>query len=208
MTLDLISALNKYQSKYEFNFTLTSPKRRYLSFQQGKFDLIMFESIDWRWQKLDIEASKVFLKGGEVYIALNKPGRGQEFFSNLKQKKIAGILGYHYGFAGFNADELFLRKEFNIHLTNDHEGSIKLILIERDDIAVVTQSFLSIYLIRNPTVKSKILISEKMDQKYSHTILVRKGSQPSVAEINQLLNGMKKQGVLQTIWEQYGLTDN
>ncbi|HEB32693.1 MAG TPA: hypothetical protein ENI15_17755 [Spirochaetes bacterium] len=128
VTLDMIKATNAFQNKYQFKFYPTTSKRRYHSFKKKKFNMIMFESKDWGWKNLPIESSKVFLRGGEVYIALSKPGRGQDFFSDFENKEMVGILGYHYGFADFNSDEKFLKKKFKIKLITMHENIIKLIL--------------------------------------------------------------------------------
>jgi ABC-type phosphate/phosphonate transport system substrate-binding protein len=113
--------------------------------------------------------------------------------------------GYHYGFADFNADEQFLQERFNAQISNSHEGNIIKILRGRVDIAVVTQSFLARYLKDNPDVGEQLLISLKLDQQYHHTILIRKGAKPTVDEINALLTGMEKAGILERLWEQYGL---
>jgi len=205
MALDLIEAMNKFQDKYKFQFVLTSSKRRYIDFETKRYDMILFESINWGWKDKDIQASKVFLKGGEVYITIAKPTKNQNFFNNLKNKSIGGYLGYHYGFANFNADEDFLKKSFNIELTTSHERNIKKVILERIDIAVITKSYLNNYIIRNPYIKNKILISDKLDQEYNHTILVRKNIKPGIKEINELLTNMKTENVLSDIWKKYGI---
>ncbi|MCP4135449.1 MAG: transporter substrate-binding domain-containing protein [bacterium] len=205
ITIDIIDAMNKFQKEYTFNFVFTSPKRRYLAFNNNKFNMIMFESKSWGWRKYPVKMSKVFLRGGEVYIALAEPGRGESFFSNFKNKTMIGILGYHYGFAGYNSDSKYLRKNFNMQLTTSNKGSILMVLGGRGDIAVVTRSFLSRYLSQNPGVRKKLLISKKMDQVYNHRILIRKGSKPGAGEMNKILKAMKKAGVLREIWKKYGI---
>ena len=208
ITLDIIKAMNAFQNKYQFKFYPTAPKRRYQSFQNKEFNMIMFESKDWGWKNLSIESSKVFSRGGEVYIALSKPGRGQNFFSDFENKKMIGILGYHYGFAAFNNDENFLKKKFKIKLVTTHDNIIRLILMDRYDIAVVTKSNLHKHLLNDPKIKKKLIISKKFDQIYNHTILVRKGSAPNVDEINKMLTELKKAGVLQNLWRKYGIVDS
>lgn len=206
LTIDLINKMNAFQNKYFFKFIETSSKRRYRHFQKKRFDIIMFESIHWGWKDVkDIEASKVFLKGGEVYIAKADHNRNQSYFNNFKGKSMACILGYHYGFANFNADETFLRNEFNAYLNRSHKSSILMITKGRADIAVVTASYLSIFLKKNPLTKNQILISQTMDQEYNHTMLVRKNSSPGVKEINELINQMEYSGVLMELWESYGI---
>ncbi len=209
-TLDLIDDFNRIQNEYRFEFVLTSPKRRYIDFTEHRYDMIMFESINWGWESYPVEASRVYMKGGEVYIAYKREDRDQHFFDDLAKRKLVAILGYHYGFAGFNADEEYLTNHFQILLSIDHLRNIRLILVDRPElaeVAVVTRSFLGDYLNRHPEKGKSLLISEKLDQEYQHSILVRKGAAISVDQINMLLDKLEKQGVLQRLRVQYGLVN-
>lgn len=205
MTLDLIDSLNSVQSEYHFNFVLTSPRRRYASFEQGEFDALFFESILWGWQKTHIEATKVFLEGGEVFIALKNKAKNQTYFDNIKDKSIAAMLGYHYNFAGLNSDPEFLRSTFNIHLSTDEKNNILQVLLGRIDIAIVTKSYLDKFLLDNPSAKSKLLISKKMDQKYNHTILIKKNSNLSVTKMNTLLDKLVQAGEYKKLLQKYNI---
>jgi ABC-type amino acid transport substrate-binding protein len=205
MTLDLIDALNKAQAEYHFSFVLTSSRRRYASFEQGEFEALFFESVLWGWQKTHIEATKVFLEGGEVFITLANKAKNQEYFNNIKNKSIAAMLGYHYNFAGFNADPEFLRSTFNIHLSNDEKLNIQLVLLGRVEVAIVTKSYLDRFILDNPSTKSALLISNKMDQAYNHTVLLKKNSNLSATRMNALLDKLVKTGEYNNLLRKYGL---
>ncbi|WP_028863788.1 substrate-binding periplasmic protein [Psychromonas aquimarina] len=142
LAIDLIKEMNSFQDKFHFQFVPTSPKRRYSAFEQKEFDLIMFEDLAWGWKNKELAASKVILQGGEVYITKAEPFKDQSYFDSLKDKSFAVILGYHYGFAGFNADEKFLKKNFKIKLNTAHSSNIKVILSGRTDISVVSLSLI------------------------------------------------------------------
>ncbi len=159
----------------------------------------------WGWKEKGIQPSKVYLKGGEVYVALRKKGRTQSYFKNFENKRMIGMLGYHYGFAGFNSDQMFLKKKFDMGLTKSHDSSMKMLLLDRGDIAVFTKSWLSGYLKNNPETKRKVIISKKLDQTYKHTILARFGGTPSIKEINQILNILERTGKLKKLWNKWGL---
>ena len=207
-TLDLISALNKTQDEYLFEFFLTSSKRRYLDFSEERFDLILFENITWGWSEHPVEISNTFMEGGEVYIAFKREGRDQSFFEEIEAKRIAGILGYHYGFASFNADESFLSKHYNVLLSSDHLRNIRLILTNRPElaeIAVVTRSYLVEYLNEYPEHQKQLLISEKFDQEYNHSVLVRKQGDISVEQVNGLLQKLESEGFIQRLRKRYGI---
>jgi polar amino acid transport system substrate-binding protein len=177
LTLDMIKALNQFQNRFDFQFVLTSPARRYKDFEDGKFDLMFFESPDWGWRerKAPVDASEVFLDGGEVYVAQARPGRGQGYFDDLATRRMVGILGYHYGFAGFEADPAALAKRFRVALVNDNAASIEMVLKDRGDVAVVTDSYLKRYLRAHPDLEARLLVSDRYDQRYAHRVLLRQG---------------------------------
>jgi polar amino acid transport system substrate-binding protein len=205
LTHDLIAALNAFQKKYAFEFVDTSSKRRFVHFDEKKYDLIFFESIDWGWQGKEIEASKVIVEGGAVYITRAAKDKDQRYFDDFKGKTVWGILGYHYGFANFNADREFLEKTFNAHLITSQDGIIKAAVSGRADISVVVKEYLEVYLYEHPEVKKQILVSKKFDAVNLYTILVRKGFKPDVAEINKLLADMENAGILKNIWGKYNI---
>lgn len=206
LTIDLLALLNRSQRDYSFQFVTTSPSRRYRDFEERRFDLIAFESIDWGWadQKLPVDASRVFLTGGERYVATAQPGRGQDYFDDLAHRRLVGIRGYHYGFAGFEADPVRLAQRFELALVNDNEASIEMILRGRGDVAVVTDLYLGRYLIQHPAARPQLLISDRFDQAYRHTILVRRGSKPDVREIDALLGQLEASGRLAGLFASYG----
>jgi len=205
LTLDLINALNAFQKKYHFQFVETSSKRRFINFDEKKYDLIFFESIEWGWQGKDVEASDVIMQGGTVYITRADRYKDQHYFDDLTGKTIWGILGYHYGFANFNSDHEFLKKTFNAHMTTSQDGLIEAAVSGRADISVVVKEYLQIYLTRHPGVQRKILISKKFDAVNFYTILARKGVNPGISEMNRLLAEMESAGILKKLWGKYNL---
>ena len=205
ISLELIEAMNKFQNKYNFKLFVTSSKRRFSHFDSGLFDLIMFENLAWGWKDKDVAASNVFFKGGAVYIAKADGKKNQNYFDNFKGKRLLGILGYHYGFANFISDEEYLKKKFNAYMTSTHDGNIISIVQERADIAVVVKAYLQKYLHDNPGIKGNLLISNKYDAVNYYTVLIRKNIKPDVNEINILLDDLKKNGILDSIWKKNGI---
>lgn len=208
LTLDLIAALNAAQSRYEFTFVPVSARRRYGDLQEGRFDAMFFESPEWGWagKTYPVEFSNVFLRGGEIFIAQAQPGRGQDFFADIKSKRIIGILGYHYGFANFEADPEILAKSFNIKLVNSNRSSIEMVLAGRTDVAVVTDSYLWSYLKQNAGAAERLLVSDRYDQIYNHRILVRRDGPIDTAAVNALLADLDKAGTLAKLWTNAGVT--
>lgn len=204
-TLDLIEVMNGFQSKYRFEFVPTSPLRRYKDFTDGVYDMILFESVDWGWHELPVDVSKVYAQDCEVFIARTLPNRSQTFFDDLKGKTLLVYLGYHYPFAGYNADPEFLLRAFNARTTVSHEANIHSVIMGRADLAVVTGSYLEKYLSDHPSMIPCVMVSDRKEQMYNHTILVRKNSRPSVGEINELLKEMERAGYLAILLGKYGI---
>ncbi|MEH6460364.1 substrate-binding periplasmic protein [Chitinimonas sp. JJ19] len=204
LRVELLELMNSFQRDYRFVPVVSGPLRRFHDFDQGMYDLSFYDNLAWGWKDRAVDATKVFLRGGEVYVALARHGRDENYFADLSDKRMIGMRGYHYGFAGFNNDPAFLRERFQMSFTDDNEATLRLLLLERGDVAVVTEAYLAGYLIRNPQDKDRLLISRKKDQPYSHSIIVRRGARPTVDELNQLLDKMQRAGVLKPLWRKYG----
>lgn len=207
LTFDLVQEMNAFQKDYQFQLVSTSANRRYRDMAHGAFTVMLFENIKWGWDPAVVDASKVFLRGdGEVYVARSAPGRGQGYFQTLEDKHILAVLGYHYGFAHFEADPAQLAKKYRMSFSTDNAVSLRNLLAGHGDVAVITRSYLTRYLLTHPQASSQLLVSERMDQGYAHTALVKKGSQPTVQDIDALLARMEAAGVLKKLWARYGLT--
>jgi ABC-type amino acid transport substrate-binding protein len=205
LTLDLIAALNQFQSKYVFRFVDTSSKRRFQHFDEKRYDMIFFEAIDWGWQGRPVEATDVILHGGALYITRADKNKDQSYFDDFKGKSIWGILGYHYGFANFNSDQEFLKKTFNAHMITSQDGVIEAAISGRADISVVVKEYLQVYLAKHPEKEKHLLISQKFDAVNAYTILVRTNIKPDVQEMNALLADMEKAGVFKKLWGKFKL---
>lgn len=203
----MIDALNKMQSDWRFEFVPVAARRRYGDLSQGRFDVMFFESPSWGWQNHpDALFTKVFMTGGEVYVALAQPGRTQAYFDTLEGKSLVGILGYHYGFAGFDADPEALARRFDIKLVSSHRSSIDLVLSGRRDVAVVTDSYLSLYLRDTPQAQGRLLVSDRLDQDYQHRVLLRRGGPLGVADMERLLDQLRQSGELNVILRGSGVS--
>ena len=205
ISVQMIAEMNKFQDKYEFVAVPTTARRRYIDFEQNKFDVLIFENKNWGWQSYPVSASNAFVTGFEVYVTQAKYGRGQDFFSDFKNKAMIGVLGYHYKFADFISKQDYLSKNFNLIQTSGQQKSLELILNDRGEIAVLSLEYLNYHFERFPDDRDKLLLSTKYDQIYRHTILVRNKSNISVSYINTLLDKMKQKGTLVPLWDKYGL---
>ncbi len=206
IAVEMIEIMNNFQSRYYFTFVNNPPMRRFKRFDEGKYDMSTFDHLHWGWDKEKVDASDVYLRGGEKYVALAKPNRGQQYFEVFEGKKIGGFLGYHYAMANFNNDPKYLLETFNMELSSSHKGNLLKLLKGRVDMIILTDAFLSRWLVLHPEDKNKLLVSDKWDQEYNFVLIIRKGIKPSVQELNELLTKMNQAGVLFPLWQKYGIT--
>ena len=206
LTSSLITLLNATQSEFKFSFVPTSPARRYRDLAGGRGNVIIFEMPEWGWRASGVETaeSREIMKGGEVYITLANKGRDQSFFDDIGSKSIAAVLGYHYGFAKFNADPKFLTKTFDINLTFGVESIIKMVVKNRADVGVVTESYLAKYLKDHTEIIGRLLISKIRDQVYSLRAIVGSDSPISVPKLEAILDDLKANGALADLFKDYG----
>lgn len=202
---DLIQALNRRQDKWRFTFAPTSPRRRYSGLESARYDAMFFEDVKWGWRDWRVTASESVLFGAEDYIALKEPGRGQDFFRDVGDRKLAGVLGYHYGFANFTADPDVLRRQFDIVLAQDPSSVIRAVLKGRAEVGLVTDAYLRTYERLHPGTLGRLIVADHSDQIYRHVILTRKHFRPSAGEIAALIREMMDEGELDRLFARWGI---
>ncbi|PWC34436.1 ABC transporter [Azospirillum sp. TSO35-2] len=205
VTRDLLDLLNAAQSERRFRLVATAPQRRYDDLEQGRFDMIAFECLTWGWEGRPVEATRPFLRDAEVFVAKAGPGIDQSVFDDLSGKTILGRLGYHYAYADFHADPKLLEQRYHTRVTVTHEGNVRSVAAGRADLAIVTRSFLTRFLKREPELAQRLLVSERTDQIYEHTILVRRGGPVGAAWLDGLLERLAADGRLESLWRRSGI---
>jgi polar amino acid transport system substrate-binding protein len=194
---ELLALMNTHQEEFEFVPVATSPSTRHEILSLGRCDISMFEQAEWGWENYDVDITEPFLDGSEVYIALAKPDRDQRYFDSFDDKTMIGVKGYHYRFANYNSNRDYLEQHFNMQLTPSNLGSIQMVLQgQRGDIAVVTRSFLGQFLKDHPEQKERLLVSEKLDQTYHLSAVLRKGISLDIATLNALIKTLIEDGSL------------
>ncbi|WP_374761317.1 amino acid ABC transporter substrate-binding protein [Pseudomonas sp. sp1636] len=199
----LLDALNRAQSDFHFIVRPTSISRRFRDFEQGRIDLSMFENPAWGWQGIAHDVVDMGLEDAEVFVARVEPGRGQGYFKRLRGKRLALLNGYHYGFAGFNAEAQFLAKNFNAILNHSHDSNLLMVLRGRADIALATRSYIGDFLRRNRQYAGQLLVSQRVDQHYRHQVLLRPAAPISPAQLDRLFEQLRREGQLSAIFAPY-----
>lgn len=202
----LLDALNNAQQQYRFVLVPTSIPRRFGDLQQARTDMAIFENPQWGWQGIEHVAVDMGLEDAEVFVTHLQPGRDQRYFANLDGKRLALYSGYHYAFASFNPDPRHLVEHFNATLTYSHESNLLMVQRGRADVALVTRSYLSDFLVRNPQSVGQLLASERVDQVYHHYALLRPGAPISAQDFAGLLRQLREKGELLRIFKPYRIS--
>jgi ABC-type amino acid transport substrate-binding protein len=199
----LVEALNVAQHDYQFVLVPTSIPRRFGDFKQGRVDMAIFENPDWGWKDIPHVTVDMGLEDAEIFVAQQLPDRQQDYFAELVGKRLALFSGYHYEFANFDADPKVLAQRYNASLTYSHDSNLLMVLRGRADIALVTRSYLSDYLLRNAKVADQLLVSQRVDQVYHHYAILRPAAPISGETFGKLLQGLRESGQMLRIFAPY-----
>jgi ABC-type amino acid transport substrate-binding protein len=199
----MVVALNAMQANYHFEIVPTSIPRRFRDFQQERFDMAIFENPDWGWKDIAHVAVDMGLEDAEIFVAHQTEGRTQDYFKDLRGKRLALFSGYHYAFANFNADPKYLADNYNASLTYSHDSNLLMVLRGRADIALITRSYLSVFFAANPEDAGQFLISERVDQVYRHFALLRPNGPISGREFEALLQQLRDNQQMYKIFEPF-----
>ncbi|WP_411392313.1 substrate-binding periplasmic protein [Pseudomonas sp. MPB23] len=199
----LVEALNASQTDYQFVLVPTSIPRRFRDFEQGRVDMAIFENPDWGWQAIAHTSVDMGLEDAEVFVALRKPERDQGYFADLTGKRLAVFSGYHYAFANFNPDPKYVAERFNATLTYSHDSNLLMVARGRADIALVTRSYLSDFMVRNADMAGQLMVSQRIDQVYHHYALLRPKAPISSVAFAELLKRLRDSGEMLKIFEPY-----
>ncbi|MCZ4323602.1 substrate-binding periplasmic protein [Pseudomonas anguilliseptica] len=200
---ELVTALNQAQTDYRFVLVPTAVKRRFRDFEQQRIDLAVFENPDWGWRDVQHVALDMYLEDSEVFVARAEPGRDQRYFDSFEGKRLALYHGYHYAFANFNASPEYLSTTFNATLTHSHDSNLLMVLHKRAEIALVTRSYIGVFLERNRQYAGQLLVSERVDQRYRHQVLLHPQAPITPDQFMVLYETLRNNGQLEKIFSRY-----
>lgn len=205
---DLIDGLEAVNDDVDFDIFYTSPKRRHLDFEAGLYDVMFFESADWDWTDRNVTMSRPILTDEELYVALKKPGRDLSFFDDIRSRHIVAIAGYHYGFADLETDSQALQESFHIEFSNSQSRNLQLIKADRPsvaDVAIISRSYLQMHLSEHPQDWRRLLISDRLDQRYQLRIIARKDGPVNADDLFDMMAPLVANGSYRLMVEKWGL---
>lgn len=201
LLVQLVAALNAAQRDYQFVMVPTSVPRRYRDFLQGRIDIAIFENPEWGWAGIAHETVDLGLEDAEVFVARRVEGRGQEYFDDLSDKRLALFSGYHYAFADFNTDARYLADRFNVTMTYSHDSNVLMVARGRADVAPVTRSWLVDFMSHYRSDARQLMVSDRVDQIYRQYALLRPGAGIDPRHLRQIMDVLREDGTLNRIFE-------
>ena len=199
----LITVLNDFQEEYEFRLVETSSRRRYQGLTAGEFDLLLFDSAKWDWQEFEVQFSDPLLIESDLYVALADGEDPEALFSNVTFHPILCVLGFHYGFADFNADPVFLEDNFDVLLRYNEQEVLNGLLAGEAPIGIISAGFLTTKLNEQPELREKLVFSELPDAQYDLVAVMSGNSAISREKFNQLIAKVKASGVADNLWQHH-----
>ena len=203
-TVDVLEQLNDWQSRIEFQFVPVAAFSRELSFRQGRFEAMFFESPDWGWRDESVSISDPIATDRDLYVALDKDDRDQRFFDDIHKKHLIATRGYHYGFASYRTDEQWLQEQFTIDFAPSLAAGLEMLMRERGEVAVLHESYLRARENQGLDM-SQLLVSEREDNAYQLSVLVSTGAGLDMDWILTQLRELREAGQLERIEQRWGI---
>ena len=192
ITEKTVRILNSLQKDYVFEIVQLPPQKRYQFFEKKRVDLYLFEDPAWEWSKYRYDFIPLDIEDGEVYVTKKGGAPSPRDFSDLKKMKIAIVKGFHYGFAGLDADERSLRKNFQVELVADSAACISLIIRGTADVTVVAKSFVYDFLKKHPEHRDKLVMSKQYDAVYKLGVILNPEGRIPRRKMEPLIEELKK----------------
>lgn len=202
---DITNAMNKVQSGFIFKFNPYPSQRLRVDLSSGNLHIAAFNNIRWSYDPNLVDSTYNVIHSRDLYIALKKEKRDQNFFNNVGKDLTVVVLGFHYRYADFTLNQDTLKQIFNTITTFSEPNVVKMILKDRAKIGIVSSSLLKYLKHIKKAQYDSLLISENADTEYSRHYLVSKKAPITVDQLNKILIQLYKNGTLSEIYNRYGL---
>ncbi|MCH2273138.1 MULTISPECIES: transporter substrate-binding domain-containing protein [Thalassospira] len=199
---ELIAALNAIQSTYFFQLVETSSRRRYRDLAAGMFDMVLLESSDWEWDDQNVVFSDPIVTEHDLYVARRRDIPGPSWFDEVTSRNILCVLGFHYGFSGFNSNPDYLRDNFNVSLLYNEQQVLEELLSGSGDVGIVSAGFLARTFQAQPELAEQVFIGPKPDSSYDLVSVMSEKSVIPVNEFNDLIRVLHTSGNIAKNWRE------
>lgn len=194
ITARALALFNQNQHTYHFTIVSTSARRRYEDLISGFCDAILFEDPRWEWNDLKVQTGKVLVEDREVYVARRSNATDHSYFDHPEQLSLIGVMGYHYGFAQFNADPDYLRRRYRTLLVKEVRLVIPKLIEGYGDAGLVPLSYLHRQQQAQPELRQTLVVGEHADQDYHLASIFREAGPITPKAFDNLIQAMEANG--------------
>lgn len=205
LAADLVAALNISQQRYHFRYQLLPTLRMRKQMAAGQIHISLFNNVAWGFEPGTVAASNELLADADHFIALNQPGRDERFFDGVGAVPMVGVRGFHYHYAGYEQSEAVLDLRFNTRLMTSEPAVVSAVLRGQAEIGVVSAALLNYLAGQQPEQFAQLLLSQRVDSRFSRHLVVSNRSPIDVPTLNRLLGCLAANGSLQAIYSRYHL---
>ena len=125
--------------------------------------------------------------------------------TDAAQPPMVAVRGFHYHYAGYEQSEAVLDVRFNTKLVTSEPAVVTAVLRGQAQIGVVSAALLNYLAGQQPEQFARLLLSQRVDSRFSRHLGVSNRSPIDVQTLNALLGCLAANGSLQAIYSRYHL---
>ncbi|MCC9621515.1 hypothetical protein LPB41_07380 [Thalassospira sp. MA62] len=201
LATEIVRALNEVQDTYLFEFAETSSRRRYRDIQEGQIDIVLLENPGWDWENYDVDFSDAIVRESDLYVVRRNDSQASEVLANVTSHSILAVLGFHYGFAHFNANPDYLRDNFDVHLRYNEQEVLDSLIAREGRVGIVSAGFLARSFALDPGLHQHVTVGETADASYDLVSVVSRQAPIAAGNLSKLINKLQETKVIDQTWE-------
>ena len=125
--------------------------------------------------------------------------------TDAAQPPMVAVRGFHYHYAGYEQSEAVLNVRFNTRMVSSEPAVVAAVLRGQAEIGVVSAALLNYLAGQQPEQFARLLLSQRVDSRFSRHLGVSNRSPIDVQTLNALLGCLAANGSLQAIYSRYHL---
>jgi hypothetical protein len=137
-----------------------------------------------------------------LYLALSDRKDLDQLFSDVTSNPMLCVLGFHYGFADFNADPAYLRDNFDVLLRYNEKEVLDGLVQGEAPIGIVSAGFLARQIVTDPSLRDRVVRADKPDAVYDLVSVLSNSAPIKLDAFNQLIDALHATGEVERLWQQ------
>ncbi|AUG51370.1 hypothetical protein CSC3H3_00530 [Thalassospira marina] len=200
---DLVERLNRIQGDFHFVTIETSSRRRYEDMATGKMDMLLLQNPDWNWAGRGVDFSTPIVWEHDILVARRDHVPGPGYFHDVLEHSIAGVLGYHYRFAGFMDDPRQLTRLLNISLLYNESEVLEAVIRDDAEVGVLSAGFMSRKFRQVADMGDRVAMGPRADNSYPLAAAISRRAPITVDRFNRYLDDLRAENQIAPLWSRW-----